>query len=110
MQSITDQMTIVYCFVDDSLKAHPGQVQWRTSSNACPAFTDAEFLTIALMQAGFGCASLKQTYRLLAHNGADWFPTLPSYKQWLARLHKLRRGLHPIYQTAVQASSAGTMT
>lgn len=89
MASIADQMLIVYCFVDDFLQAHPGQARWRTSNNARPRFTDAEVLTIALMQGCLGCASLKQTYRLVAHNWRPLFPQLPSYKQWLARLHRL---------------------
>jgi len=89
MQSITDQMTIVYCFVDDFLKAHPGPTKWRTSNNAHPRFTDAEVLTIAVMQGCLGVATLKQAYRLVAKNWRALFPKLPSYKQWLARLHKL---------------------
>ena len=89
MASIADQMLIVYCFVDDFLQAHPGQARWRASNNARPGFTDAEVLTIALMQGSFGCASLKQTYRLVAKNWRVLFPQLPSYKQWLSRLHKL---------------------
>jgi len=89
MQSIAEQMTIVYCFVDDFLKAHPAQATWRASNNRMPAFTDAEVITIALMQGCFGCASLKQTFRLVAHNWRPLFPKLVSYKQWLSRLHKL---------------------
>jgi hypothetical protein len=28
MSSIEHQMTEIYCFVDDYLKAHPGQARW----------------------------------------------------------------------------------
>jgi hypothetical protein len=34
--SIVDQMIAVYVFVDDYLKAHPAQTQWRLSPNATP--------------------------------------------------------------------------
>ena len=89
MASITDQMITVFCFVDDFLKTHPRQAQWRASNNACPAFSDAEVITIALLQGCFGCASLKQTFRLVQRNWRPLFPKLPSYQQWIARLHKV---------------------
>jgi len=63
-QTITDQMTQLYVFVDDYLKAHPAQAAWRRSNNAAPIFTDAEVLTIGLLQGAFGGATLKQTYEL----------------------------------------------
>lgn len=89
MQSIVDQLTVVFCFVDDSLKAHPHLTAWRTSNHSHPAFTDAEVITIALMQGCFGCATLKQTFRLIQNNWRHLFPKLPTYAQWLARLHRL---------------------
>ena len=46
-------------------------------------------LTIALLQGGLGVASLKQTYRLIAHNYRSAFPGLCSYQRWLARLQAL---------------------
>lgn len=87
--TILDQMTEIYCFIDDYLKAHPRRANWRCSPNCQPALTDAEVLTIALMQSPLRVASLKQTYRLIKINFASAFPRLCSYKQWLARLHRL---------------------
>ena len=81
MQSIADQMLVVFCFVDDFFLTHPAPARWRASNNARPAFTDAEVITIALMQGCFGCASLKQTYPLVAQNWRHLFPQLPSYQQ-----------------------------
>lgn len=89
MSSIEHQMAEIYCFVDDYLKAHPRLAQWRRSPNGAPAFTDAEVITIALMQGCLGVATLKQAYLLLAFNHASAFPHLVSYKQWLSRLHAL---------------------
>src|SRR4028118_2093271 len=89
MPSITDQMTALYVLVDDFLKARPSLRSWRRSPNASPAFTDAEVITIALMQGCLGVATLKHTYRLIADNFGTAFPHLPSYSQWLARLHAL---------------------
>ena len=87
--TILDQMTEIYCFIDDYLKAHPRRANWRLSPNCQPALTDAEVLTIALMQSPLRVASLKQTYHLIKVNFASAFPRLCSYKQWLVRLHRL---------------------
>jgi Transposase DDE domain len=46
-------------------------------------------LTIALLQGCLGVASLKQTYRLVAHNYRSAFPSICSYRQWIARLQAL---------------------
>ena len=88
-QSITDQMTHLYVFVDDFLKARPALASWRRSPNNTPTFSDAEVITVALMQGCFQVATLKQTYRLVANNFRVAFPHLPSYSQWLARFHAL---------------------
>jgi hypothetical protein len=87
--TIIDQMTEIYCFVDDYLKAHSQLAQWRRSHNHQPAFSDSEVITIALMQNCFGVATLKKTYLLIASNHRSVFPLLCSYKQWVARLNAL---------------------
>ncbi len=46
-------------------------------------------MAVAMMQSYFGTATLKRTYLLIKANDAKAFPHLPSYKQWLARLHNL---------------------
>ena len=62
MPSIEHRMTEIYCFVDDFLKAHPALSGWRRSPHCSPRFTDAEVITIALLQGPLGVAKLKQTY------------------------------------------------
>ncbi|HEX8710215.1 MAG TPA: IS982 family transposase [Pyrinomonadaceae bacterium] len=89
MSSIEHQMTEIYVFVDDFLQAHPRRAGWRRSPNSTPAFTDAEVITIALLQGSFGCATLKRAYLLIRENWRAAFPSLCSYKQWLHRLHQL---------------------
>src|SRR5436190_10721763 len=101
-QSINHQLTVIYVFVDNYCQQHPTQAQWRSSNNGAPLFTDAEVLTIALMQGYFGCATLKQTYALVKANATDAFPQLCSYQQWLARLH----ALSPLIGRLVLASAA----
>jgi hypothetical protein len=80
-------MTEIYVFVDDFLKAHPRRAQWRRSPNSTPDLTDAEVITIALLQGSFGCATLKRAYLLVRANFGRAFPRLCSYQQWLHRLH-----------------------
>jgi hypothetical protein len=88
-KSIDDALLTIYCFVDEFLKTQPALAQWRRSPYAQPPFSDAEVLTIALLQGVLEVATLKQTYRLVAWNWRAAFPHLPSYQQWLARLHHL---------------------
>jgi hypothetical protein len=99
MSSILDQLTELYVFVDDVLQTQPSLAAWRHSPNAHPAFSDAEVLTLALLQGCLGVASLKQPYRLVAANWRDAFPQLCSYAQWLARLHALAGLLSALLRT-----------
>jgi Transposase DDE domain len=103
MASITDQMTILYCFCDDFLKAHPGQAAWRRSNHKAPRFTDAEVITIGLLQGCLGVATLKQTYKRVRDDFKSAFPLLPSYAQWLSRLHALSAQVGRLLHQAVVA-------
>jgi transposase len=91
MSSIEHQMTEIYCFVDDYLRAHPALLRWRRSPHWAPRFIDSEVITIALLQGPLRVASLKQSYRLVARNWSSAFPCLPTYTQWISRLHQLSR-------------------
>ncbi len=88
MLSIKEQLTLVYCLADDGLKSQNNGGKWR-KSNHNPKCTDAEIIAVAMMQSYFGCATLKRTYLLVKANDPQAFPNLPSYKQWLARWHKV---------------------
>jgi transposase len=87
--SVDHQMIEIYCFVDEFFKTHPALASWRRSPHAQPQFSDAEVLTIALLQGVLAVATLKQTYRLVARNWRNAFPFLPTYQQWIARLHQV---------------------
>lgn len=100
MASIIDQMTEIYCFVDDFFKAHTPLALWRRSPNHLPAFTDSEVITIALMQSALGVDSLKKTYQLIDSNFASAFPKLCSYQQWIARLHRLSPLIGRLFESA----------
>jgi len=101
MSSIVEQLTALYVFTDDFLKTHPAAARWRRSPNAHPVFTDAEVITIGLMQSALRVAALKHAYRLIAESYPDAFPHLPSYAQWLARLHALSPIIGMLIEAAV---------
>ena len=101
MTSISEQMIAVYVFVDDWMKAHPNEAQWRTSPNRTPEFTDAEAITVGLMQGILGAATLKHTYRVVSREYGDAFPHLPLYAQWVARLHNLTSVVGQLIQAAL---------
>jgi hypothetical protein len=88
-QSINDQLMEIYVLIDDYLKALPQRAQGRRSPKDEPGFTDAEMLTVGLMQGYFGCATLKQTYLLVKANARSSFSHLCSYQQGRARSHAL---------------------
>src|SRR5437867_9321384 len=90
MKSVDYHMTAIYCFVDEFFKGQARLAQWRRSPHAQPQFSDAEVLTVALLQGVLEVATLKQPYRLVAQKWRAAFPQLPSYKQWVSRLHHLR--------------------
>lgn len=100
MATIDHQMTEIYVFTDDYLKAHPPLAAWRGSNNSQPTLTDAEVITIGLLQSCFGVATLKQTYSLIKQNYPAAFPHVCSYKQWIARLHALAELIGHLSQAA----------
>lgn len=105
LSSIDDSLTALYVFVDDFLQARPDLAAWRHSPNRQPAFSDAEVLTIALIQSDLAVASLKQTYRLIAANGREAFPHLCSYARWIARVHALAALLSALLRVTTNLAS-----
>src|SRR3954469_8855172 len=102
MSSIEHHLTELYVFIDDFLTAHPTLAHGRQSPHNQPAFADAEVLTIALLQGCLGVASLKQTYRLVAHKWRSAFPCLCSYQQWRARLQSLTAPIRALLTATMQ--------
>lgn len=103
LQSITHQMTVLYVCIDDFLKKHPQWQKWRRSPNSTPTFTDAEVLTIALLQGCLKVATLKHAYQIIATDFADAFPKIPSYCQFVARLHALQSLVGRLIQEVLPA-------
>ena len=102
LSSIEHHLTELYIFIDDFFLRHPTLVHWRRSPQDRPRFTDSEVLTIALLQGCLGVASLKQTYRLVAHNYRTAFPQLCSYQQWMGRLQALAVPISALMEATAQ--------
>ena len=108
MLSIKDHLTILYVTVADFFATHPALAQWRSSSNATPAFTDAEVLTIALMQSYFRTDTLKRTFLLVRANDPQAFPTCCTNKQWLQRLNRLSQQVGGMIEELAQQTVTET--
>ena len=106
MLSIKDHLTVVYVMVADFLGKHPAMAAWRQSNNGHPEFTDAEIITIGLMQSYFRTTTLKRTYLLVRANDPHAFPKCCSYKQWLGRLHRLSVQIGGLIAEIAQASAS----
>lgn len=105
MNSIKYQLALLYVTVSDFLEKHPALASWRTSNHAWPEFTDAEVLTIALMQGYFRTPTLKRTFLLVLANDRGAFPKCSGYKQWLARLNRLSRHIGQLAHAVAQAQT-----
>ena len=105
MSSIVDHLTELYVFIDDFFSTHPALTPWRHSPHHTPVFADSEVLTIALLQGCLGVASLKQCYRLVAHNCRAAFPHLCSYPQWIARLQSFTAQISALLAATAQVSA-----
>lgn len=92
MVNIETRLVEFYVWIHDYLQEHPKVAHWRRSNHRCPTFSDAEVLTIALMQHVIGTDTLKRTYEIVMGTCGSFFPHAPTYKQWTRRLMPL----HPI--------------
>jgi hypothetical protein len=81
--------TALYARTDDLLKAAPEQAPWRPPAGICPRITDAELVTLAVMQALLGFASEARWLRYARKHLRGLFPYLPGQPGYNKRLRKL---------------------
>jgi hypothetical protein len=81
--------TALYVTTDDLLRAHPERVPPRPKIGIAPRTSDAEMLTLAVMQALLGFANETQWLRYARKNLLSMFPTLPLQSGYNKRLRKL---------------------
>ena len=81
--------TALYVTIDDLLRAHPERVPVRPKGSFEPATSDAEMLTLAVMQAVLGYPSEAHWLRYAHKHLRSMFPTLPLQPGYNKRLRKL---------------------
>jgi hypothetical protein len=80
--------TALYARTDDVLKASPQLVPWRPEAGIEPRLSDAELVTLAVMQALLGYTSEARWLRHARKHLRDLFPYLPQQPGYNKRLRK----------------------
>jgi len=78
--------TALYVTVDDLIKEHPDLVSWRPTLGFVPELTDAELVTLAVMQGLLGYVSEHRWIRYAHANLRNLFPYLPKQPGYNKRL------------------------
>ena len=81
--------TALYCRTDDLLKAHAERMPPRPEVGFAPKITDAELITLAVMQALLGYTSERRWLRYAHRDLQIMFPDLPRQAGYNKRLRKL---------------------
>jgi len=81
--------TALYVTTDDLLRAHPERVPARPKATIAPRTSDAEMLTLAVMQALLGYTNESQWLRYAHKNLLVMFSNLPLQPGYNKRLRKL---------------------
>jgi hypothetical protein len=98
----------LYVFADDLLKDHPERVPLRPRIGITPKISDAELLTLAVLQALLGFTSERRWLRHARAHLLGMFPTLPGQSGYNKRLRKLAGTMSwLISRLAAQTSVAG---
>jgi len=79
----------LYVRTDDLLKASPGRVPWRPVVGIVPQISDAELVTLAVLQALLGYTSEARWVRSARRHLRHLFPCLPEQPGYNKRLRKL---------------------
>ena len=82
--------TALYVRTDDLLKAAPGRAPWRPRVGIMPRISDAELVTLAVMQALLGYTSEARWLRFAGGHLRHLFPYLPGQPGYNKRLRRLR--------------------
>ena len=81
--------TALYARIDDLLKCCPERAPWRPVIGICPQISDAELVTLAVMQALLGFVSEARWLRYARKSLRGLFPYLPGQSGYNKRLRKL---------------------
>jgi hypothetical protein len=81
--------TALYCRIDDEMKASPQLNRWRPGVGIAPKITDAELVTVSVMQALLGYPNESRWVRYARKSMRHLFPYLPKQPGYNKRLRNL---------------------
>jgi hypothetical protein len=82
--------TALYVRIDDEMKASPQLNRWRPTVGIVPQITDAELITVSVMQALLGYHNESRWVRYARKSIIHLFPDLPKQPGYNKRLRALR--------------------
>jgi hypothetical protein len=100
--------TALYVRTDDLLKDHPHRLPWRPAVGIAPRISDAEMVTLAVMQALLGHASEARWLRFADEHLRHLFPYLPKQPGYNKRLRRLAATLNWLLGALVRDTSVWT--
>ena len=100
--------TALYVTADDLLRDHPERVPVRPAIGLQPQISDAELLTVAVMQALLGFTSERRWLRYAHAHLLDLFPSLPAQSGYNKRLRKLADTMAWLVSALVAQTSIAT--
>jgi Transposase DDE domain len=89
-------VTALYVKVDDTLRDTPSLRLWRPSVGIAPKLSDAELVTMAVVQALLGFTSEARFLRHAAKHLRSWFPYVPGQSGYNKRLRKSQSQLNAL--------------
>jgi len=99
--------TALYVATDDLLKDHPERVPPRPRVGIAPRITDAELLTVAVMQALLGYTSERRWLRHAHDRLLGMFPHLPGQSGYNKRLRRLADTMTWLISALAAATTIG---
>lgn len=87
--------TALYVKIDDVLKSSPQLTRWRPAIGIAPKITDAELITLSVLQALLGYHKEARWIRHARMNLTHLFPYIPKQPGYNKRLRTLRHADHP---------------
>ncbi|MQY40724.1 hypothetical protein SRB17_87570 [Streptomyces sp. RB17] len=100
--------TALYVKADDLLKDSPQLVPWRPAVGIAPLLSDAELVTLAMMQAMLGFTSEARWLRHARAHLRHLFPYLPLQPGYNKRLRKAAELIRRITRTLAVDTTVGT--
>jgi hypothetical protein len=100
--------TALYATTDDLLKQRPDLAPWRPAVGIAPQLTDAELVTLAMMQAMLGFTSEARWLRHARAHLRHLFPYLPQQPGYNKRLRKAAELLRRVTRILAGSTSVGS--